>query len=69
MESRISDCAALHNKGFNCAQAVACAYADLVDVEMSLSAPMASAILPAAASALMFRKPSGAQPTDATTGM
>lgn len=33
MESRISDCAALHNKGFNCAQAVACAYADLVDVD------------------------------------
>lgn len=33
MESRISDCVALHNKGFNCAQAVACAYADLVDVD------------------------------------
>lgn len=33
MESRISDCAALHNMGYNCAQAVACAYADLVGVD------------------------------------
>ncbi len=33
MESRISDCAALHDKGYNCAQAVACAYADLVGAD------------------------------------
>ena len=33
MESRIADCAALHNKGYNCAQAVACAYADLVGAD------------------------------------
>ena len=33
MESRISDCAALHDKGYNCAQAVACAYADLVGTD------------------------------------
>ncbi len=33
MESRISDCAALHDKGYNCAQAIACAYADLVGAD------------------------------------
>jgi C_GCAxxG_C_C family probable redox protein len=33
MESRISDCAALHEKGYNCAQAIACAYADLVGAD------------------------------------
>ncbi len=33
MESRISDCAALHDKGYNCAQAVTCAYADLVGAD------------------------------------
>lgn len=33
MESRIADCAAFHDKGFNCAQAVACAYADLVGAD------------------------------------
>ena len=33
MESRVSDCAALHAKGYNCAQAVACAYADLVGAD------------------------------------
>lgn len=30
MESRVSDCAARHARGFNCAQAIACTYADLV---------------------------------------
>ena len=33
MESRVADCAALHAKGYNCAQAVACAYADLVGAD------------------------------------
>ena len=33
MESRVSDCAALHDKGYNCAQAIACAYADLVGAD------------------------------------
>lgn len=33
MQSRINDCAALHDKGYNCAQAVACAYADLVGAD------------------------------------
>ena len=30
MESRINDCTMRHNMGFNCAQSVACTYADLV---------------------------------------
>lgn len=29
MESRINDCTMRHNMGFNCAQSVACTYADL----------------------------------------
>ena len=36
MESRISDCAALHAKGYNCAQAIACAYADLVGADKQI---------------------------------
>ena len=30
MQSRINDCIMRHNMGFNCAQSVACTYADLV---------------------------------------
>ncbi len=33
MESRINDCAARHARGFNCAQAIACTYADLVGID------------------------------------
>ena len=33
MESRIQKTIELHDKGYNCAQAVACAYCDLVDVD------------------------------------
>ncbi len=33
MESRIEKTIELHNKGYNCAQAVACAYCDLVGVD------------------------------------
>ena len=33
MESRVSDCAARHARGFNCAQAIACTYADLVGAD------------------------------------
>lgn len=33
MESRIDQCTMRHNMGFNCAQAVACTYADLVGVD------------------------------------
>lgn len=33
MESRIADCAARHARGFNCAQAIACTYADLVGAD------------------------------------
>ena len=33
MESRVSDCAARHTRGFNCAQAIACTYADLVGAD------------------------------------
>ncbi len=33
MESRIKKTIELHNKGYNCAQAVACTYCDLVDID------------------------------------
>lgn len=33
MESRIERADELHRKGYNCAQAVACTYADLVGVD------------------------------------
>lgn len=33
MESRIQKTIELHDKGYNCAQAVACAYCDLVDID------------------------------------
>ena len=33
MESRIEDTIKRHNKGFNCAQAVACTYCDLLGLE------------------------------------
>ncbi|MBQ9934841.1 MAG: C_GCAxxG_C_C family protein [Lachnospiraceae bacterium] len=33
MESRVDKTIELHNKGYNCAQAVACAYCDLVGVD------------------------------------
>lgn len=33
MESRIEQAAARHERGYNCAQAVACTYADLVGVD------------------------------------
>ena len=33
MESRIEKTIELHNKGYNCAQAVACAYCDLVGID------------------------------------
>ena len=33
MESRIKKTIELHDKGYNCAQAVACAYCDLVGVD------------------------------------
>ena len=33
MESRIKQTIELHKKGYNCAQAVACAYCDLVDID------------------------------------
>ncbi len=33
MESRIDQATARHNSGYNCAQAVACAYCDLVNVD------------------------------------
>lgn len=33
MESRIKKTIELHNKGYNCAQAVACAYCDLVGID------------------------------------
>jgi C_GCAxxG_C_C family probable redox protein len=33
MESRVADCAARHNRGFNCAQAIACTYCDLFGVD------------------------------------
>ncbi len=33
MQSRIDECTKRHEKGFNCAQAVACTYADLVGVD------------------------------------
>lgn len=33
MKSRIDDCTLRHQRGYNCAQAVACTYADLVGVD------------------------------------
>ena len=33
MESRVEKTIELHNKGYNCAQSVACAYCDLVGVD------------------------------------
>ena len=33
MESRVAKTIELHKKGYNCAQAVACAYCDLVGVD------------------------------------
>lgn len=33
MQSRVNDCIMRHDRGFNCAQSVACTYADLVDCD------------------------------------
>ncbi len=33
MKSRVEDTLKLHDKGYNCAQAVACTYCDLVDID------------------------------------
>lgn len=33
MMSRVNDCTLRHERGFNCAQAVACTYADLVGID------------------------------------
>lgn len=33
MESRIEQAVALHQKGYNCAQAIVCTYADLFDID------------------------------------
>ena len=33
MESRINQCIERHNRGYNCAQSVACTYCDLVGVD------------------------------------
>ncbi len=44
MESRIEETQKRHNKGYNCAQAVACTYCDLVGVEEEVMFRMTEAL-------------------------
>ena len=44
MESRVDEAAKRHQKGYNCAQAVACTYSDLVGVDEEIMFKMTEAL-------------------------